>query len=122
MQFAHVAQVACVQREVLHLRRHTTTIERAYLITDLAPEQAGAAELLAINRGHWSIENRLHYVRDMAYNEDRCRARTGNTARALACLRNFAISVLRLFNVSNITAALRDLAARPHRVLAMLRL
>jgi trimethylamine:corrinoid methyltransferase-like protein len=54
--------------------------------------------------------------------EDRCRARKGNAPRTLACLRNFAIGVLRLHKAPNIKAALRDLAARPATILAMLRL
>ena len=84
--------------------------------------QAGPERLLALNRGHWSIENRLHHVRDMAYDEDRCRARKGNAPRTLACVRNFAISVLRLHKTPNIKAAMRDLAARPATILAMLHL
>ena len=78
--------------------------------------------LYSANRGHWGIENRLHYVRDMAYDEDRCRARTGNTPRTLGCLRNLAIGLLRLFKVPNIKAAFRDLAANADQVLKMLRL
>ena len=58
----------------------------------------------------------------MAYDEDRCRARKGNSARALACLRNFAISLLRLHRAPNIKAALRALAAQAGKVLKMLRL
>jgi hypothetical protein len=75
-----------------------------------------------LNRGHWCIENRLHYVRDMAYDEDRCRARKGATPQALACLRNFAIGLLRLHGYPNVTAALRALAAQPEKILAMLKL
>lgn len=118
--FPYAGQVACVEREILHVRRGETTCERVYLISSLSPEQAGPAQLLALNRGHWGIENRLHHVRDMAFDEDRCRARCGNTPRALACLRNFAISLLRLNCVRNIKAALRGLAAQAHKVLEML--
>ena len=67
-----------------------------------------------------STHHRLHHVRDMAYDEDRCRARKGNSPRALACLRNFSISLLRLHHVPNIKAALRDLAAQADKVLEML--
>ena len=64
----------------------------------------------------------LDYVRDVAYDEDQCRARKGNTPRTLACMRNFAISLLRLQRVPNIKAALRDLAANARQILMMLRL
>lgn len=122
LEFAHAAQVACVEREVFHVSHERTTLERVYLITSLSAAQAGPERLLALNRGHWSIENRLHHVRDMAYDEDRCRARKGNAPRTLACVRNFAISVLRLHKTPNIKAAMRDLAARPATILAMLHL
>jgi predicted transposase YbfD/YdcC len=122
VDFPHAAQVACVEREVFEVSTHKTSLERVYLIGSQTRAQASAEQLLALNRGHWGIENRLHYVRDVAYDEDRCRARKGNTPRTLACLRNFAISLFRLLHVPNIKAALRDLAATPRKILAMLRL
>ena len=114
--------MACLEREVFTVVTGQTRSERVYLITDLTPAQANPAQLLALNRGHWCIENRLHYVRDMAYDEDRCRARNGATPQALACLRNFAIGLLRLHRYPNVTAALRALAAQPAKVLALLEL
>lgn len=122
MAFPYTAQVACVEREIIHITSAKHTLERVYLVTSLPRTDASAAQLLALNRGHWGIENRLHHVRDMAYDEDRCRARTGNAPRVLACLRNFAISVLRTFRVTNIKSALRDLAAQADKVLRMFRL
>lgn len=122
VDFPYAKQVACVEREVFEVSKKTTRIERVYLISSQTRAQAGPAQLLELNRGHWGIENRLHYVRDMAYDEDRCRARTGNTPRTLACLRNFAIGLLRKFKVTNITSAFRGLAANADHVLKMLRL
>lgn len=120
--FPHVAQVACVEREVFEIGTNKTSLERVYLISSQTHAQASAEQLLALNRGHWCIENKLHYVRDVAYDEDQCRARKGNTPRTLACMRNFAISLLRLQRVPNIKAALRDLAANARQILMMLRL
>lgn len=122
VQFPHAAQVACVEREVFVIRLNTTRIERVYLISSQTRAQASPEQLLALNRGHWGIENKLHYVRDVAFDEDRCRARKGNTPRTLACLRNFAISLLRLLRVPNIKAALRDLAANAGKIFTILRL
>ena len=127
--FPHAAQVACVEREILHISRNKTTLERVYLITSQHRTEASPAQLLAQNRGHRGIEtsrsagnDRLHHVRDMAYDEDRCRARKGHTPRTLACLRNFPMSLLRLCRVANIKAALRGLAAQADQVLPMRRL
>ena len=122
MNFPYVQQVACVQREVYEVCQKTTRVATVYLISSQTPAQASAEQLLALNRGHWGIENKLHYVRDMAYDEDRCRSRTANAPRTLACLRNFAISLLRMMGKTNIKAALRDLAANAGKVLKMLRL
>ncbi len=125
LSFPHAAQVACVQREVRHISANKTTLETVYLISSLTPQQASPEQLLEFNRGHWGIEA-LHYVRDRAFDEDRCRARKGHAPRALACLlaclRNFAISVLRLLKVDNIAKALRDLAANAALVLKVLAL
>lgn len=122
LKFPYVRQVACVERRVRSVRSGAERVERAYLVTSLAPECADAQRLLELNRGHWRIENGLHYVRDMAYDEDRCRARRQHAPRTLACLRNFAISVLRLLGITGIKAALRHFAAQPRQVFAIFRL
>jgi hypothetical protein len=69
------------------------SVEIAYLITSLSAAEACPARLLALGRAHWAIENRLHHVRDVSFNEDRCRVRAG--ARPLAALRNLALSLIR---------------------------
>ena len=74
-------------------RRHKgrETVEWAYAITRLPPEQADAARLLEIWRGHW--------VRDVVFGEDLTQARTGSAPQLLAALRNLVIGVLRLNGV-----------------------
>jgi hypothetical protein len=67
--------------------------EIVYLITSLGSNQAGPEQLLELIRNHWAIENKLHHVRDVTLNEDRCRVRAG--ARPLATLRNTAIGMIR---------------------------
>lgn len=73
-----------------------TTGDVVHGVTSLGPGRAGPAEILAINRGHWEIENRLHHIRDFSCDEDRSRMRSGNLPRNLACLANAAISIVRL--------------------------
>lgn len=69
------------------------SVEVVYLITSLPPGSAGPDRIMALARAHWGIENRLHHVRDVSFNEDRCRVRSG--ARSLATLRNLAITSIR---------------------------
>ena len=82
------------ERTVLSTGKHS--IEATYGLTSLEPKRAGPAEVLALNRGHWEIENRVHYVRDFSYDEDRSRVRNGKLPRNLACLANAAISIVQL--------------------------
>ncbi|HSB07661.1 MAG TPA: hypothetical protein VLK23_20970 [Thermodesulfobacteriota bacterium] len=96
---------------------HTETVLG---LTSLSVQKATPEHVLSYVRGQWSIENRSHYIRDMAYDEDRGQIRKGKGPQMMACLRNFAISLLRLAKVKNITKALRDFWAKPHLVLSLL--
>ncbi len=78
---------------------------------------ASPAKLAAILRGHWLIEDRLHWIRDVIYDEDRSQVRTSNGPRVMASLRNLAITILRLTGQTSIAAALRYRARRPSRPL-----
>jgi predicted transposase YbfD/YdcC len=97
-----------------------TSTEVVYLITTLSPCKASAQRLLVLNRGHWSIENRSHYVRDVTFGEDRSRLRSGNAPQILAALRNLAITLIHRFGSSHIAATRRHFASCPHSALALL--
>ena len=71
-----------------------TTTETVYGVTSLSSDMAGL--VLARGRGHWEIENRVHYMRVFSYDEDRGCIRKGRLSRNLACLKNAAISIVRL--------------------------
>ena len=71
-----------------------TTVEVAYGMTSLGPERADAARLGEIVRGHWQMENGLHWVRDRTLQEDRCRVRKGTAPEVLAALRNAVVHLL----------------------------
>lgn len=90
-----------VKEEVKH------TVEIAYGVTSLKKEHASPQRLLELNRGHWEIENRVHYVRDVTYDEDRCRIRTQNGPRVMATIRNLAISIARMMGFRYIPDANR---------------
>lgn len=84
--------------------------ETVYGLSSLKPERANPARLLALSRNHWTIENRLHWVRDVTFDEDRSRVRTGAGAQIMASLRNLAISLLRMAGARYIAPALRRCA------------
>lgn len=92
--------------------------EVAYAITSLSKERATARQLLKLWREHWHIENKLHWVRDVTFDEDRSQVRTERIPQVMAALRNVAISLLRLCGAENIAAATRRYAARPALALA----
>ena len=72
-----------------------TSVEIVLAITRLTRLRADAEKLLAFARQHWSIENRLHYVRDVSMGEDSCRVRSGHAPQLLAALRNMTIGLIR---------------------------
>ena len=100
-------------------KRGVTTQETHYLITSLPPDEAPPRRLLKLIRGHWEIENRLHWVRDVTFDEDRCQVRSGAAPQVMAALRNTAIALLRCLGATNIAAALRTHAGHPDRALAL---
>jgi hypothetical protein len=94
--------------------------ERVYAMTSLSTSQAGPTRLLALLRGHWCIENKSHYVRDVTLGEDRSQVRTGNLPQVLAALRNASLNLVRLTGHKNVAAALRFFAARPTQALKLI--
>ncbi len=120
LDFPYAAQVFRIERERTELKTDKTELEIAYGVTALAPQQANPERLLDLNRHHWSIENRSHYVRDVTFDEDRSQVRTRNGPSVMATLRNFAISLLRLLGVTSIPSQLRAYARKPHLVLRLL--
>jgi predicted transposase YbfD/YdcC len=97
-------------------------VEVVYGITSLKREGANAEDLMGLIRGHWGIENKLHYVRDETLGEDRCRVRKGAAAQALAAIRNVAVYLLGKVNPKNKAAATRRLSAHPEEAIALLHL
>lgn len=94
--------------------------ETSYYVTSLTEAKAGSARSAALVRGHWEIENGLHWVRDVTFDEDRSQVRTASAPRALASLRNLAIGALRHAGVTNIAKGLRWASRDPNRALALL--
>jgi predicted transposase YbfD/YdcC len=89
------------------------SVQTVYAITSLDARQADPALLATWVRGHWSIEARLHWVRDTAFAEDHSQIRTDNGPQNVAALRTLAINALRLTGHTNIAAGLREHARTP---------
>jgi len=98
-------------------RLHTEVV---YAVTSLSSTDAHPNQIAAWLRGHWGIENKLHYVRDVTFDEDRSQNRTAGGSQVMATLRNLAISLLRLNEEPNIASARRHHARNPQRPIKLL--
>jgi len=107
LTFPYVGQVFCIERHRTNLKGEKPQTEVVYGITSLSPEKADAAKVLDANRKQWSIENSLHWVRDVTFDEDRSRVRTGAGAQMMTSLRNVVINLLRIMGANNIAEGLR---------------
>jgi predicted transposase YbfD/YdcC len=105
-----VAQVGRIESVVE--RDGKRTAEVRHFITSVPRAGAGAGRLLEWSRGHWTIENRSHYIRDVSMGEDASRVRKRNGPEVMAALRNLALGLLRSTGASNIAEAVRRNAAR----------
>ncbi len=107
INFPYAAQVVVVCREVTDLKDCKVSSETSFYVTSLTSDEAGANRIAKIVRGHWEIENGLHWVRDVTWDEDRSQVRTGSAPRSLASLRNLATGVLRHAGETNAARGLR---------------
>jgi predicted transposase YbfD/YdcC len=106
LDFPYAAQVFAIRREVTEMVSQKSRTETVYGLSSLPIQRATPARLLALSRGHGTIENRLHWVRDVTFDEDRSRVRTGAGAQVMASIRNLVISLLRIAGARYIAPAL----------------
>ncbi len=110
-----VEQVCRIERRRIIAGKESREV--VYAITSLSRERAGAEALLRLSRGHWGIENRLHWVRDVTLREDACRVRSRKGAQGLAAVRNTALTLLRRMGFTNIVEGLEHfMEHRAHAV------
>jgi predicted transposase YbfD/YdcC len=114
-----LAQVFEVGRHVIEKKTGKERVELVYGVTSLSAKRATPERLLELVRGHWAIENKSHWVRDVTFDEDRSQVRSGNIPQVMAALRNTAIGLLRSAGYPNIAKAGRELAAQPAKALAL---
>ncbi len=111
--WAGLRQVFCIERRRINKRTGKHEAQVRYGITSLSPERADAKRLAAILRGHWGIENHLHWVRDVILGEDASRIRTGHAPQVMAIFRNVAVSLLGLLGFDSPSEGLRHFAWNP---------
>lgn len=109
-----------IQRTRTIIKTGKVETETVYGITSLSTIKADPPKLAQYVRGHWSIENSLHYVRDFSFDEDRSQVRTKAGPRVMASLRNLAISLIRLKESNNIFKTLRFISRKPERALSFI--
>ena len=108
-----LAQVYEYHIQRVSLSTGEKTEQKQYGITSLTPENASAAEVLDCRRNHWTIENKLHWIRDVVFAEDASLARKGNLPHAMEALRNTALALLRWEGCTKISEKIREFAAKP---------
>jgi predicted transposase YbfD/YdcC len=114
------AQIMRRRRQATSSGTSTWHTETVYAVTDLGWDHIRADHLAEIIRNHWSIENRLHWIRDVTFAEDHSQIRTGNGPAVMATLRNFSVSRHRIDGQNNIAAACRHAGRHPIRAANLL--
>jgi len=122
LNFPHVQQAFVIERESVEKKTGQYSHDIAYGITSRKPHEANAQQLLAINRGHWSIENSCHYILDWNFDEDRSRIRTGYGPENISRLRRFAIGLIKAKRVRSVAQKMRKLTCNVRLVFDYLRM
>ncbi|WP_238431148.1 ISAs1 family transposase [Frankia nepalensis] len=120
IDFPHAATAGVIRRDEFDLQGARVSREHALILTSAPGGRATAAYLHTHIRGHWGIENEIHYTRDTAWREDANPTYTGNTNHTLASFRNLAIGVIRLNQIRRIKETLEYIAADRYRALPLL--
>ena len=115
-----VGQVMRRHYESIRVKTGEVSSEITYGITDLRATEVGAAQLEQLWRGHWAIENKVHYVRDVTMGEDANQTHTGEAPHVLATLRNAVLNLFRQHGWTNIADAFRHYGASVDRALALI--
>ena len=116
-RFPHGARAIKVVRRRRATGRPRPSVQTVYALTSLDHRAADPRLLAGWIRSHWTIENSLHWVRDVTEGEDHSTIRTGHGPQVMAALRNTAINIIRLRGGTNIAAAHRHFSYRPATVL-----
>jgi predicted transposase YbfD/YdcC len=118
----HVDQAFLIERGTMRPERRngrTTMVETAVAVlgvTTLTAKKSTSAHIATYVRGHWSVENSSHHVRDTTYREDASRIRRPGKPQIMATVRNTAIGLIRLNGRTAIASTNRLLRYDLHRI------
>lgn len=130
--FPHAAQVFLIERYTTRTVRKRAKGSRKYKkvqvhsavavlgVTSLSAREAAPEHLATYVRRHWSIENKVHWVRDVTFREDASQIRTGSRPRVMATLRNLAVGLIRQAGYTKIAETTRKIKHDPHLLLTIL--
>jgi len=129
-RFPHARQAALIERYVTRtvrvrkgrrwVRKQVKSAVAVFIITSLDAREAAPAHLAGYVRGQWTIENKVHWVRDVTFREDSSRVRTGPRPRIMATLRNLVIGLIRQAGYTRIAATIREIRYDTALLLAIL--
>jgi predicted transposase YbfD/YdcC len=132
LDFPHVGQVFLIERTTIRTAYRRTKNSKkvkktkvtyrvtALGMTSLTAEQATPEHLAGYVRNHWSIENKIHWVRDVTLSEDSSKVRTDSRPRIMATLRNLVIGLIRQARHTRIAATIRKIRNSPHLIYALM--
>lgn len=115
-----LSQVFRLERTVVYTASDKTSHETVFGLTSLPAALAPPTRLLALIRDHWTIENCLHYCRDVVFHEDAGRSRFAHLPQVLAILNNLALSLMRIRHFDSPTAVRRQFDACPSLALNLI--
>jgi hypothetical protein len=117
-----VQQVLMVEKTVVDTQTGEVSFVQRYAVTSLPPAQADPRHLLSVWRGHWAIENGLHYPRDVWFGEDASRIRAGCLPEVMAICRNAILNLLHAWGYASLKLARECFSLNPFKALGLLEL
>ena len=117
-EWAGIAQVFLIKRTVIE--KGEERVEVVYGMTSLPRKKADAKRILELNRKHWSIENRLHYRRDVTLGEDASQVRVKGAPEVLAALNGGILALMDFLGVKNVAKQMRHYCAQYEEDLQLL--
>ena len=122
LDFPYLGQVFMIERITCFVKTGKETKVITYGVTSKTPAIASAKDVLKDNRGHWSIENKSHYIIDWNYDEDRSRITKGYGPENVTRLRRFAVGLLKSKGVNNVAQKMRQILMTPRLVVDYLKM